>query len=362
MKKKIVFYAHSLEIGGIEKALISLLKNIDYKKYEVTLILENRIGILLKELPKQIIIKEYKISNIKFIIFRKIYNRIKLIYSIIINHNKYDFSCCYVPYSIPGSILMRYFSKKSSIWIHTDYYSLYKENINHFKAFFNNRNINKYNKIFIISNEAKDNFINIYPNLLNKVIVCGNLIEYESIKDLAKEKVKESKNDKIVFINVSRHDEESKKLTRLIKAVCNLSKDYNNFELWMIGEGEDTTIYKDLVNKYNLEHLIKFLGMKTNPYPYFKKADAFVLTSDYEGFPVVYLEALIFDLPIVTTIRTSNTFFDIKDYSILCNKSEKSIANGMKDIIESKKKFSKLNINKYNEYMLKIINKAIDGE
>ncbi len=357
MKKRIVFYAHNLEIGGIEKALVSLLYEIN-KKYDVTLILEEKKGSLLKEIPTNIKLKEYKISSNKIIIIRKIINRMKLIFTIINNYYKYDFSCCYVPYSIPGSILMRYFSKNNSIWIHTDYSCIYKNS----KSFFNDRKINKFNKIFIISNEAKDNFINIYPNLMDKVIVCGNLVDYKKIKELSKEKVKESKNEKTIFINVSRHDEESKKLTRLIKATNILSKDYNNFEVWMIGEGKDTITYKELVKEYNLDHLIKFLGVKINPYPYFNKGDALILTSDYEGFPVVYLEALIFNIPIVTTIKTSNTFFDIKDYSILCNKTEKSIVKAMKDILEKKHNFNKLNIIKYNEYMLKIINKAIDGE
>ncbi|NLC48556.1 MAG: glycosyltransferase, partial [Tenericutes bacterium] len=45
MKRKIAFYAHSLEIGGIEKALIALLKNIDYKNNNVALYLENKNGV-----------------------------------------------------------------------------------------------------------------------------------------------------------------------------------------------------------------------------------------------------------------------------------------------------------------------------
>ena len=60
--KKIVFYAHNLEIGGIEKALISLLKNLNMK-YDITLILEEKKGPLLKEIPKNIEVMEYKISN-----------------------------------------------------------------------------------------------------------------------------------------------------------------------------------------------------------------------------------------------------------------------------------------------------------
>ena len=43
--KKILITSYSLGLGGIEKALINLLHEIDYQKYSVTLILENKEGI-----------------------------------------------------------------------------------------------------------------------------------------------------------------------------------------------------------------------------------------------------------------------------------------------------------------------------
>lgn len=356
MKKRVVFYAHNLEIGGIEKALVTLLKNI-YTKYDITLILEENKGVLLNEIPNNIKIKEYKISNNKNIILRKILNRLKLIFHIVLNFHRYDFSCLYVPYSIPGSILMRYYSKNNSIWIHTNYYEFYMQNEEPFKNFFNNRKIEKFKNIFIISNEAKDSFINIYPDLKEKLIVCGNLIDNEKILKLSKEKIDLKKGSKTIYLNVSRHEEKSKKLTRLIKASKLLSKENDNFEVWMIGDGEDNSKYKELVKKEKLDDKIKFLGMKKNPYPYFNKADAIILTSDYEGFPVVYLEALVLNTPIITTIKTSNSYFDISDYALICDKDEKSIFSAMKEI---KKKQKNLNINKYNQYTLKTITKVMD--
>lgn len=362
MKNKIVFYAHNLELGGIEKALVALLNNIDYKKYDITLILEKKEGVLLKEIPSYVEIKEYSISKNKIVLFRKIKNRLKLLFTIIKNYNKYDFSCCYVPYSIPGPILMRCFSKNNSIWVHTDYYELYKEDKERYKIFFNNRSIEKFNKIIMISNEAQNSFIDIYPNLSEKTVVCGNIVDYDKIIKLSKEKVYEKKDNKYIFINVSRHEEDSKKLTRLIDATKRLANDRDDFEVWMIGDGEDSKQYKDLVKKHNLEDKIKFLGMKKNPYPYYKKADAILLTSDYEGFPVVYLEALIFNINIITTIVTSNSIFNIKDYALICQKNPKSIYEGMKKSIDNKIKTKKMNINKYNEQTIKTLNKIIIGE
>ena len=51
--KKILFSAYSLDVGGIETALITLLKNI-HSKYEITICLEKKEGIFLQDIPKDI--------------------------------------------------------------------------------------------------------------------------------------------------------------------------------------------------------------------------------------------------------------------------------------------------------------------
>ena len=71
MKKKLLFTAYSLDIGGIESALVNLLNYIDYDKYEVCLVLEKMSGYLLKKVNKNVQISEFRVSNHKNIIFRK---------------------------------------------------------------------------------------------------------------------------------------------------------------------------------------------------------------------------------------------------------------------------------------------------
>ena len=60
--KKILFSAYSLDVGGIETALITLLKEIA-SKYEITLVLEKKEGIFLNELPKEINLITYTPSS-----------------------------------------------------------------------------------------------------------------------------------------------------------------------------------------------------------------------------------------------------------------------------------------------------------
>ena len=74
--KKLLFAAYSLDVGGIETALITLLKELCHK-YEITLALEKKQGIFLSELPENIKIITYTPSNNKIALIRKCINLCK---------------------------------------------------------------------------------------------------------------------------------------------------------------------------------------------------------------------------------------------------------------------------------------------
>ena len=58
MKKKILIYEYSMEIGGIEKSLLGLLESIDYSKYEVDLFIMKHMGELMEYIPKEVNVLE----------------------------------------------------------------------------------------------------------------------------------------------------------------------------------------------------------------------------------------------------------------------------------------------------------------
>ena len=60
MKKQLLFIIDSLDCGGAEKSLVSLLSLINYDKYEVDLILFGAGGILEKQVPTEVTIIDYK--------------------------------------------------------------------------------------------------------------------------------------------------------------------------------------------------------------------------------------------------------------------------------------------------------------
>ncbi len=361
--KKILFTSNNMDIGGIEKALLSLLKSFDYQKYDITLILQEKRGVFLSEIPKEVKVIEYKISNNKNIILRKLFNRSKLLYWIIKNYKKYDFAGCFTTSCIPSSILARFFGKKSAFWVHSNYIDLYDHDLNKVKNFFDGRKISKFNNIVFVSNESRLSFIEHFPNMKDKCVTCNNIIDYKDIIKKSKDKIdiKVSDNNTI-FLNVSRHEEYSKRISRLINASKMLAEYKYKFEVWLIGNGPDHEKYKEVVKNKKLEKYIKFLGPQQNPYPYYKKADAFILTSHYEGFPIVYIESLILDVPILTTVYVTDNIVDIKDYGIVMDTDDKSIYLAMKEFIDKGYSIAnKFDAERFNKKIMKNLEKIISS-
>ena len=103
--KKLFFAAHSLDLGGIETALVTLLNYLaNENEYRITLALEKKEGIFLNELDNKINVIEYKPSEIKFVPIRKVINLLKRLKFISKYKNKFDFSASFATYSLASRI------------------------------------------------------------------------------------------------------------------------------------------------------------------------------------------------------------------------------------------------------------------
>ena len=351
-KKELLFASFSMDLGGIEKALLNLVNRIDYKKYNVTVILEDKKGVFLDQINKEVNVEELKVSNNKIIIFRKLINAYRKLIFKILNYHKYDFSCCYATYSYSSSKLALIASTNSSIYVHSNYEFIY-DTEKKYKNFFDSRNIEDFRKIIFVSNEAKNSFLKYYSELKEKTIVLNNFIDIDKIEEESNEKIDLKKPNNTLFVFVGRLDDSSKKLDRAISLI----KKIPNTELWIIGDGPDKETY---LNSAGKNKKVKFLGKKSNPYPYMNMADYIILTSDYEGFPVVYLEALALNKQIVTTINTSDDMINMKDYAHIISKDNKMIEE-VENILKKKSKKS-LNLKNIQTVRMKQFEKLFNNE
>ena len=327
--KKIIFFSVNMHIGGMEKALVDLLNELAKKNYDVTLVLEKKEGILLRQIDKRITIREYKVCTGGSVLIRKVKNFLHRTIWTAKNRGKYDFSCAYATYSVIGTRLALAASANSSIYIHSDYFDVYRGNREEIKKFFDELHLEDFRHTIFVSNESRDKLQRVYPSIEEKGVVIDNLIDADKILKLSADKVPLEKAGNKTFLFVGRLEEESKRLTRLLKAFSTAYQKDGRIHLSIIGDGIDRDLCRKFIHELHLENAVVMLGKKENPYPYIKAADCVLLTSDYEGYPVIYSECLILQTPVITTVPVSDGFVDIRDYEVVVEKEEKAIADAI---------------------------------
>ena len=359
--KKLLFSANTLDLGGIEKALVTWINYLaSTGKYELTLVLEKKQGIFLEKLDKKVKVIEYVPSHNKIALQRKIINMCKRLNFIFKYKNKFDFSASFATYSQMGSFVARTASRNCALWGHADYLELYNGNKEEMKKFFKMLQYDKFKKYVFVSEEGKQSFEKCFQNQSGKVYVCNNMINSKEIIELSNEAIEEKKKQDITFLNVGRHDETQKCLTRLIEASKKLKQEGYKFRVLMIGDGPDSKKYKELVLRDKLGDTIVFMGRKQNPYPYFKISDVVVLTSDYEGYPVVFLESMALGKTIITTNVSGSSSVETGKYGIVTEKNTDSIYAAMKYYIENGYEPSKFDVDMFNKDMKEKMEKIIE--
>lgn len=373
MKKKILFTVFNLEMGGISKALVNLLESINYDEYDVTVLLQVNEGQFLSKINPNVKVESYNLSKCKNKIVKKILNLGKFIKILIKHYHKYDFAGCYSSGYFHSALVALLASKNNAAWMHTNIIN-YMANSNQMdkknkglstskkvEKFINKMRFRNFKHNIFVSYDGMNNYLNLYPKDKKKCLVCHNLIDYNDFLIKANEKIDEKYDSNCIFLNVSRHSEFDKKLTRLINA-CDKLRNYD-FLVLMIGNGPDHDNYVKMVQEKKLTDKIKFLGFKTNPFPYYKLANAFVLTSAFEGFPVVFLESKMMNIPIITT-DVSDARRDVEgQYGIVVSNDDQSIYFGMKEFLDNGFKITKqFNTNDFNRESISKLERLINHE
>lgn len=161
----------------------------------------------------------------------------------------------------------------------------------------------EFDSIVHVSYDNKAIFDEIAPIFKEKSYVVYNFYDIENIYIKSKEISNPySTNGKLHFVTVCRLYEEQKKVSRILETVDKLNKEgVNTFDWTIVGSGKDLGSYLHFINENELYDIVKFVGLKKNPYPYMLNADAFVLSSQYEGFGMTIKEAQILGTPTFVT-------------------------------------------------------------
>ncbi|GAA4292398.1 glycosyltransferase [Aestuariibaculum suncheonense] len=142
------------------------------------------------------------------------------------------------------------------------------------------------------------------------------------------------------IIGVGEFETNIKQFDVLIKAYSKSELPKNNIALFILGEGVQRNRLLQIAKDYKVAHLVHLMGFKKNPYKYISKAKFFVLTSEFEGFPMVLLEALACGIPVVAfdcltgpreIIQNENNGLIIK------NQNKEELIAGMNQMVSDEK-------------------------
>ena len=303
--KILVLHGH-LSMGGEERVLLNVLRNLVELNYDVDLLItwnHKENNLFENEIPKKVnyeflfdsyngknkLIKEIYRIKAKTTYLKKIEKKIK--------KEKYDIVIDY------SSNLLKYdnFDIKIPVfaWIH---FSLtFGEKLTLEKTKKYKKQYKKYSKIFAITRVMKEEFINKVGIDEKKVELVYNPIDLKLIQKKAENVEKKYENylKQDYFLQVSRLTQQ-KQPEHLVDIYYKLKQAGIKEKLYFIGDGEKKEIIKQKIKEYNLEDDIILLGQIENPYPFFKNAKLFVHTAKYEGLPTVLLESLALGTPVVS--------------------------------------------------------------
>ena len=188
----------------------------------------------------------------------------------------------------------------------------------------------------------------------DKVINIYNPIPLDQIVTRANEPVKHvffEDSSLLVFTAVGRLNKQ-KRFDRLIDAFIKVNDKYSNTRLLILGQGEKENYLKGIVTHKGLDEVVDLVGFKTNPYPWMRSSFAFVMSSDFEGFPMTLLEAMACEVPVVSVDCPTgpNEIIVNKKNGILVGVDVEALAAGMISLINGGNDYrNKLVLNAFHD-------------
>jgi CDP-glycerol glycerophosphotransferase len=153
------------------------------------------------------------------------------------------------------------------------------------------------------------------------------------------------------FVSVGRLSPE-KNHARLIRAFAAAEADKPDMRLLIVGDGPLRSRLESLAAALGVSEKVVFAGQQRDPYTLMAASDCFVMSSDYEGQPMVILEAKVLGLPIVTTAFGSVHSAVPEGTGMIVGLSDAELAEGMRAFLDGRVKSSPFDAERYNRWAM----------
>ncbi|SDI57866.1 glycosyltransferase [Chryseobacterium jejuense] len=344
-KKKILIRIGSLRHGGAEKVLVNFLKNLPKDKYEVDLLINLYTGMYIQEVPSWVklhyllkgeMITTNRPHEIPVKAFRVLYQKMflmfpSLLYKFILKNKKYDVEIAAIHGMYKEVLSSPQKDSKKIVWVQNDIFNLKEYTPDVIRQFF------KFDRILVISNKLKEEMQKLARTEKEKQAVVKIFNPIDSQDTLQKAEVKIDdypfSKDLPTFVTIGTVYPQ-KGYDRLLDVHKKLMDEGLKHQIIIIGDGFDFENIQTKLNQLGLQETVKMLGFRSNPYPYLKKSDFYVMSSRHEGFPTIIAEALILNKPVVSTdVSGIKDLLQDGKLGLITPNSEDGIYEGMKQFL-----------------------------
>lgn len=278
MKKKIIFVLTILGPGGAEKVVSIIANSLPRDKYSPNVILFDKENGHADMLKPDVQILETKTQRIR--------NSILPILKFFKKEKPDVVFASYGELNAYISIFIKLFPKTKFIARETNVVSQHvtRPEIKFFYRFYNN-----YHKIICQSDDMYQDLIQNFGIKKEKLVKINNPVDFEAIdKNIINHEKPLDYSTEFKNVVAVGNLSSRKGFDNLLKVFSHLKNE--KIRLFILGDGRDKEMLHNMKKDLGLENVF-FLGQKKNPYPFLKFADLFILSSRYEGFPNVLLEA-----------------------------------------------------------------------
>jgi len=363
--KNVLIASYDMEVGGVERSLVSMLNNFDYDSYSVDLMLYKHQGDfmellspkarLLNEIPqyatfRQSIAQTFRHKHYGIGVSRVLsklgaewlskrhnisepgYYQMQLMWKYALSYlprleTKYDAAISYLwpHYFVADKVEAR----QKIAWIHTDYSNVETDIALDLSMW------RKFDRIIAVSEACRRSFLVKYGELEDRTVVMENITSPEFVRLMADQEsahpMHADTRFKIVTVARLSHAKGIDNAVRALKLLQD--RGYDEIAWYVVGYGGDEEMVRQLVASNGLTDWFVLLGKKNNPYPYMKACDLYVQPSRYEGKAVTVTEAQILGKPVlITNYPTAASQVEDGVDGIICDLTVEGIADGIETL------------------------------
>lgn len=353
MKKRILFIIDSLNCGGAEKSLISLLPLLDYDRLDVDLLIFKRGGVFEKYIPSQVRVIGHDLYGQDFMDrMRRMIHQVRFSYLLRYGKKrhgaethwramsraikplkgKYDAAVAYQQGMPTFFLATNAEADKKIAWINADVFEAGYQ-MDYCKQFYD-----RMDAIVAVSQKLLEKLSAKTPWMKDRLHCIYDIINPDVIRQLAQETVHDMipEGGEISIVTVGRLTRPKNHLMA-VEAARILKEKGLNFKWYFVGEGEMRQPIEEKISESGLQNDVILLGLKENPYPYMSKADVYVQTSTFEGFGMTIAEAKILYRPVVST--NFDVVYDQiidRENGLIAEMTPESVASKVLELIQNK--------------------------